>query len=757
MDNAYFARIYQVLSFASVLWLILIGVAVLLANEYHYDIHSTDIKHESGCAYKWKLPEKPSFWPIMQFVDDSTRNNASTLTLYENRQSFGNPHSTHAEIKSKGSGRYSHWGKKLYFSGSDCSNPIENNRQYHVTIKPFLSNSAILIAILGILFLLTLIDRERNYQSILKTMLNSCDLSHKIALRNTLFLFVIIFSLGFLFLCWNLAKSVSLSAAGYFQVSDSFGYWLCSQALLEFGDFGPQTEWCERRAIYPSFLAGISWIAQKNIYAILIIQAFIVSLAIYLFSKRTTKLVGFYGAIISAVLICIYATETTYTLTMTENAGLAFGCIGLSLLLIAIEKRSYFYLVAGIAFFSIALNARAGAFFILPALILWSILTAKTFHKPIKNWLIATIFGISIGFAVQSFTVLAVGGSPTNSHGSFSYVLYGLSVGGKNWAQVIEDHPELFTGEGSPGDVQTIGDGSISRAIYKLAWQNLIAQPALIIQALSNNLSKFYEYGTYGFYRLGDLAILLQLGWWLAWIPIIINFKNPYYLLVGLCSLAILGSAAFLIGDAGPRVFAASIPVDVLHASIGFSWLSSFAVRGIKTSFIPQPYIIKHENASRAPSMDALFASFLIILLFIPHSPLRNIHISKFEGYDACSDDETTIVTQLGSGALLLDMTSSDNRLNFFKGQIRYKDFVERIPQYAWWFDSDFDFYGKSFLVTYQQDLTKPDAGHPYMIYTTQQLSQYHGHKLRLCASNNSIKTLFGHPYRKVNSIQKIE
>lgn len=60
-------------------------------------------------------------------VDDSYR---SQLTLYENGVALGPSHSLHADIRAKGSGRFSHWGNSVYFSSSDNSDPRTNGRRY---------------------------------------------------------------------------------------------------------------------------------------------------------------------------------------------------------------------------------------------------------------------------------------------------------------------------------------------------------------------------------------------------------------------------------------------------------------------------------------------------------------------------------------------------------------------------------------------------------------------------------------------------
>lgn len=66
----------------------------------------------------------------------------STLRIFENGRELGAAHSVHADISTRGAGRFSYWGGKdgtamnLYFSASDNSNPKTNGRMYTYRIDP---------------------------------------------------------------------------------------------------------------------------------------------------------------------------------------------------------------------------------------------------------------------------------------------------------------------------------------------------------------------------------------------------------------------------------------------------------------------------------------------------------------------------------------------------------------------------------------------------------------------------------------------
>jgi SAM-dependent methyltransferase len=75
--------------------------------------------------------------PLAQFAalaDTMERPARSPLILLEDGVPLGPPHAAHAEIRSRGRGRYSHWGANLHLATSDNSPPASNGRRYSILI-----------------------------------------------------------------------------------------------------------------------------------------------------------------------------------------------------------------------------------------------------------------------------------------------------------------------------------------------------------------------------------------------------------------------------------------------------------------------------------------------------------------------------------------------------------------------------------------------------------------------------------------------
>ncbi len=141
-------RGYPILLAALIFW----GTLLLFRSEYTFDLDKTQIEKEIGCNYIWKLKKHPILYPFLIFENDE-KNASSTLIIYEEQVPLPGPHAIHDTIRQQG-GHYSHWLKnKIYFSPSDCSNPIENDRNYRVSLKAsFSSYSVFIITVLLALF-----------------------------------------------------------------------------------------------------------------------------------------------------------------------------------------------------------------------------------------------------------------------------------------------------------------------------------------------------------------------------------------------------------------------------------------------------------------------------------------------------------------------------------------------------------------------------------------------------------------------------
>jgi len=407
-------------------------------------------------------------------------------------------------------------------------------------------------------------------------------------------------------------------------------------------------------------------------------------------------------------------------------------------------------MVAGMAMISIALNARTGALFILPCLVVWAGLVAYIFHQKVWLWLLTACVALAVGFALQATFVLTVGGSPGNTFGGFSDELYGLSVGGKGPRHVDKDHPE----------VKQLPDYERRQAVYELALENMMARPALFLQGLSRYFSVFLTRGTYDYRILGEWGFPVKLCWWLAWIPLLLNYRHPAYLMIAMSSLGIILSAP-VVGLHGGRIFSASVMIEVMQIGVGGYFAGRFLLQGLKGLFASHlgQLIGKSDRVTPGPTyLEPLAGLLMLAILVIPHTPLRHLQSQTNVEVTGCREGEKSVATRFGQGGtMLVDIVADGQKADVLKGEIRPKDFVEGISDKFWWKDEALGFQGTSVLRAYQLATKDSFAPGPYRIFSSEHLAQYHGHLVRLCIDKTETQVIFGQAYSKLNSISVLE
>ena len=86
-------------------------------------------QHDRGLCWVCEAPG----WE--NAADSSIQPLQSPIVVMEDGAPLGPAHSGHDRIRAEGGGRYSHWGRAIYLSTSDGSNPNENRKKY-VALAP---------------------------------------------------------------------------------------------------------------------------------------------------------------------------------------------------------------------------------------------------------------------------------------------------------------------------------------------------------------------------------------------------------------------------------------------------------------------------------------------------------------------------------------------------------------------------------------------------------------------------------------------
>lgn len=400
---------------------------------------------------------------------------------------------------------------------------------------------------------------------------------------------------------WQSAHYDGYIIGGLLPWSDASAYsWeahrLANGALL--------TAWGARRPLFSGFLAVLLRTTGGDFMAALIILTLSNILAVFFVVRIVKRLYGSTAA--GFFLIISFEFYTRFSgVTTSEQLGFAAGNLALYFLLIGAHTRDMRKALFGLGLLTLALNARAGAFFILPALILW---LALSFRQRTTFWRaggMAIVVVIAV-FLLNLILVRAIAEPQSAPFSNYSYTLYGLASGNKGWDQVIIDHPNVSEQEVMP-----------------LAIQKIRSEPTLLLQGMLGSFADYFGpnyYGAFNFMYRGSIRQQINLMFWtlvasgLAYS--ILKWREGLHGLVLASFLGVITSLPLLppIDADAMRVFAATIPFSALWVVTGVSALFTWG----------RKLIIQKEanDAGKATGSNfqkpALFFSALLVFLAAP-------------------------------------------------------------------------------------------------------------------------------------------
>lgn len=269
---------------------------------------------------------------------------------------------------------------------------------------------------------------------------------------------------------WQTADFFS-TLGGLLPLRDANSYYQEAQNLIHgFPLVGAATF----RPIYTSFLATVMKTAGGNLQAALIVLVAVNALSAFFAAREVQRAVkSSLAAALFLILCYIFYRRFAGTL-LTENLGFCLGNLALVLLLRGAAEKKLNLILYGIFLLTTGLNARAGAYFILPVLALWA---GVTFRGAMGFWrpLLLGVLVVVIGMAANSALVKFVSASPSVAFSNYSYTLYGIAAGNKGWEQAGIDHPDAGANE-----------------VYSLAFRMIRENPAQFAQGVAGAYADYF-------------------------------------------------------------------------------------------------------------------------------------------------------------------------------------------------------------------------------------------------------------------------
>jgi hypothetical protein len=374
---------------------------------------------------------------------------------------------------------------------------------------------------------------------------------------------------------WHTGASEALMVGGLLPISDANGYYWGARNLLYGGNF---IDWGNLRPLFPGLLATLLALTQENLQ---ITQAALVAITAIACFFAAREVQRSHGAFVGAVLItgAFLFFRPFAGFTMTENLGLPLGLLGFAVLWRSATKLQSQIAIIGIFLFTAALNARMGAIFVLPLLLLWG---AYIFRRSARlPWRFVTLgAGVILLTFILNSILLKIVSDPNGgaTFSNFSFTFYGILTN-SDWGQVFKDYPEL----------NNLPPAEQAERAYSLAFDVLRSDPFSIVRGslrgyrefFSGNLSLFSLDWAVGSQSIVD-RVLRPLGC-IGLVVCLRSWKNPHFSLLLTFVVGILLSIPLLpLWDVGLRPYSVTIAVFFILPALGLVALKQLCVTLVK-------------------------------------------------------------------------------------------------------------------------------------------------------------------------------
>jgi hypothetical protein len=470
---------------------------------------------------------------------------------------------------------------------------------------------------------------------------------------------------------WARGVSEANIVSGLLPWMDASAFYRDAQRLLEGGLL---SSFSARRPLFTGLLAFLLGLAQRNLQAGLAILVLINAVACYLLARQIQRTHGTLAGAATFILMFVFYRRFIGT-ALTENLGVALGCLGFALLWRGGWKGKLWDMLPGLLLLTLALAARAGAFFVLPLLVVatgWILRGAKRYSTRIA---LLALAAVGLGFLLNMLLFLTLASPNSVPFSNFPYVVYDMAVGGKGWTQVRVDHPE----------VNNLVEPEVSRKIMQLALDEIRRNPANLVSGVLKAYRVFLatnKNSIFGFFG-GDkqsvalvgrilLLILSALGLGFS----LFKRKEPGYLLLVMGAGGILLSVPFVPPWEADsmRAYAATMPF--------LAALPAVAVYFFISKVKPLTFLVAPRQIAGSDGL-LILGSFMAILVIIgPVVTKMSGHPAQF-GQITCPVGSEPIYARLSTGSVVHIVDDGTARQTWLPA-IRFSDFETNIHDFGY-------------------------------------------------------------------------
>jgi hypothetical protein len=374
---------------------------------------------------------------------------------------------------------------------------------------------------------------------------------------------------------WKSGLSSEMLIGGLWPYSDGNGYLYCAGVLAEGDTFrsADATSFCSRRPFFTGTLAGLLALTGHDLRYSLGALVLLTGVACFLAAQEVRASLGAVAA--AGFVLALAAFYRRFTgIPLTEHLGLSLGAVAFTALWRSVRASDFRLFLLGLFVLSLALNARAGTFLVLPALVLWG---SRWFPGALRlSWrrLAGAMAVVALGFVLNAALVRAIG-TPSGMFSNFSYVLYGVVFGG-DWTLVLKQHPELYG----------LAQSEVEGRVLALALDGIAVDPSRLVtgalRAWREFLVPWYPFQFLGNVTVDRVELFTRLLAVLGVVVCLLGLRHRTCSFMLATIIGVLLSVPFVPPwDADiMRVYAATVPLIMAVPALGIAPFASRPLAG---------------------------------------------------------------------------------------------------------------------------------------------------------------------------------
>jgi len=363
---------------------------------------------------------------------------------------------------------------------------------------------------------------------------------------------------------WSAGGGNDYALGGLLPYNDATGYYDEARYFLENGHLKEMN--VGRRPISSVVLAALLGLSGLNLQVALALLVGLTTIACLVLARAIAWRYGWTAAFVFAAVLYAYI-DTYVGTTLSESAGLTLGSAGLALAWTGAGTKRLPIFALGLGILTLGLLARAGAFFVLPALLIWAayhfqeVVSGARWHQRF-SWRVLIVGGGAIvaGFAFNKLLLATFAPHDHVVFSNFPWTLYGIAVGGMGWTQVLVDHPYIADLEPSARTAE----------IYRLIGAAVRDNPFNFVRGILHQYNEFFfNSGWHKFIEDKFVRGMVQISA-LAALWFIFRRRRARWE-EGFLFAALVGLFASIpaLADGGPRVYAATQGLTAFVVAVG--------------------------------------------------------------------------------------------------------------------------------------------------------------------------------------------